>query len=122
MNPNKLQIFTQNANEKRIALFVLAKLCDLVVPQELVDAGDTSYPYVNVNNSGVTGSCSSKDCFDRKVIDFSELGNYLMEEKPRKVKLNDEYTAEVTRNEVTVGCQKFPISVIKDIVKAAESL
>jgi len=34
------------------------------------------------------------------------------------VKLNDKYEAQVTKDGVTVGCQKFPLAVIDSLVKA----
>ena len=39
-----------------------------------------------------------------------------------KVKLNSEYEAVVSKNEVKVGCQTFPISIIQDLVNAKDEL
>lgn len=39
--------------------------------------------------------------------------------KPIKVKLNSEYTAEVS-DEIKVGCQMFPISILDDLVAARD--
>lgn len=34
-----------------------------------------------------------------------------------EVKLNDNYTAKIYKNKVEVGCQEFPISKIREILK-----
>ena len=39
-----------------------------------------------------------------------------------KVKLNSDYTATVTKETIKVGCQTFPVSILKDLQKALESL
>jgi hypothetical protein len=44
------------------------------------------------------------------------------EKLDNKVKLNSEYTAEIIGEEVKVGCQTFPLSRVKEIVRVAESL
>lgn len=42
--------------------------------------------------------------------------------KTKEVKLNNEYTAIVSKDDVKVGCQTFPYDVIKEIVKAHDSI
>lgn len=39
-----------------------------------------------------------------------------------KVKLNDDYEAEVTKDGIMVGCQKIPLSVVKELAEAIENL
>lgn len=40
----------------------------------------------------------------------------------KEVILNDEYTAEVSKGKVKVGCQEFPIEKIEEILKVEKSL
>lgn len=40
----------------------------------------------------------------------------------RRVKLNDSYQATVSKTEIKVGCQTFPVSVLKELMKAVEEL
>jgi hypothetical protein len=40
----------------------------------------------------------------------------------KTVKLNDTYNAVVTKTEVKVGCQTFPINKIRELIEANESL
>ena len=60
-----------------------------------------------------------------KTFKFSQLSLaliYMTQEKSVEVKLNDEYTAKITKTEVSVGCQKFPTSKLVEMYKAYESL
>lgn len=41
--------------------------------------------------------------------------------RPIEVKLNNQYTAKITKDTVEVGCQKFPISVIKEVLRTWEN-
>ena len=43
-------------------------------------------------------------------------------EKKIQVKINNQYTAEITKNNVVVGCQTFPISVIDDLYNAKKEV
>jgi hypothetical protein len=38
------------------------------------------------------------------------------------VKLNDKYSAVVTNQTITVGCQTFPVSIVEELTKAINSL
>ncbi len=54
---------------------------------------------------------------------FGEFVDYVMEGlkvKPIEVKLNEELKAVITKNEITVGCQKFSHEVIEKLVKFCE--
>jgi len=42
--------------------------------------------------------------------------------KTKEVKLNGNYAAIVSKDDVKVGCQTFPYDVIKEIVKAHDSI
>lgn len=37
-----------------------------------------------------------------------------------EVELNDEYAAKVYKDKIVVGCQKFPTSVLKNLIEAVE--
>lgn len=58
-----------------------------------------------------------------ETITIEEATKRLMgHEKTHEIKLNDDYTATVSKNQVTVGCQTFDISLVRQILKAADSL
>jgi hypothetical protein len=39
-----------------------------------------------------------------------------------EVKLNDSYTAKITKDKIEVGCQTFDVKVLKEAYEAWESL
>ena len=42
--------------------------------------------------------------------------------KDIEVKLNDEYTAVVSKDKIVVGCQEFPLSKVEELVKAVKKV
>lgn len=48
---------------------------------------------------------------------------FLIEEKAEIiVKLNDKYSAAVTKDKIIVDCQEFPISVINELIQARDAV
>jgi hypothetical protein len=47
---------------------------------------------------------------------------FVAQPKSIKVQLNSEYVATVTKTEIKVGCQTFPVSIIKDLSRAYNDL
>lgn len=41
--------------------------------------------------------------------------------QPKEVKLNNDYTAIIDGDDVTVGCQTFPLSKVREIISVAEA-
>lgn len=81
-----------------------------------VSGGDLIGP----DHNGIDGYSFSSDF----TFNFSEIDKAIEFIKGKKVevKLNDEYTAEVTKTEIKVGCQTFPISVLDALNDAREEL
>lgn len=83
---------------------------------------------ISVNKSGMVSHTSdSMRLIDGRGICGHVLGDlnklfftdeYSLKPTSIKVKLNDSYTAEVKKDVVVVGCQRFPISIIDELVKA----
>jgi hypothetical protein len=53
-----------------------------------------------------------------------QQGNVVWERQPTsgEVKLNGDYTAEVTKDKVVVGCQTIPMDKVREIVELADKL
>lgn len=71
----------------------------------------------------LTWQCSNPKDYpnSRKVRTLKQLDEFfefLKTDGKRFVKLNDEYTAEVTKTHVIVGCQEFPHSVVRKLYEA----
>lgn len=60
----------------------------------------------------------SRNAEEVTIQTFIELMRKAVARKEEAVKLNDKHTAIVTKGGVTVGCQKFDLSVIDDLVEA----
>jgi hypothetical protein len=84
--------------------------------------------YFNTEDKDYTLSCSSYDYYNREQANkYQELTIdkfFVLFTKPATilVKLNDKYTAEVTKDRITVGCQTFPHSIVADLAKAQKAL
>ena len=55
-------------------------------------------------------------------LSLDEMVKFLTEGERVVVTLNAEYKAEVTKEGVTVGCQKFPLSVVRELAKAVDKV
>lgn len=78
-----------------------------------VDSGKICIAY---SEGGYAAECDE--------VCFADFIKYLLEvfdkKKPVSVKLNNDYTAEVT-NVIKVGCQTFPLSIIDDLANAVKT-
>lgn len=68
-----------------------------------------------------TGSAFELDIktFDEFV---AEIVRVMDEPVTYEFKLNDDYTAKITGTEIKVGCQRFELDTIRNLVKYAESV
>lgn len=56
-------------------------------------------------------------------VQESEFKNYKYRKtSSKKVKLNDDYDAIVSKDTIQVGCQTFPISILDDLAKALKEI
>jgi hypothetical protein len=84
--------------------------------------------YFNTENKDAIISCSSYAYYIREQAnEYQELTIdkfFALFTKPTTilVKLNAKYTAEVTKDRITVGCQTFPHSIVADLAKAQKAL
>ncbi len=80
------------------------------------------YPYVTVvlGQKKISGYNCLQDGY-RNINSIGEFINYVIDNSVPviKVKLNDEYSAVVTRENITVGCQKFTHQAIKELYEAS---
>lgn len=80
---------------------------------------DRKYPYLVWDGTDI---CQSSDPRGYQIVDFKTFMSALSSYKNKNVFLNENYTATVNENEVEVGCQSFPIDVIKKIIETHEYL
>jgi len=67
-----------------------------------------------VNSIHVTNVKNIKEITEKEYLDFNN---------PKfTVVLNNEYTAEVTKDNIKVGCQLFPHSIVKDLQEALDKI
>lgn len=124
-----------NSNaEKLAALEILSAVYDQPVEpgsrRLALDGIKTGCYYVSGGEYIGIGICS--DCIsgytgsgDNKTFNFSEIDKaikFIKEKKEIEVKLNDEYTAKVSKTEIRVGRQIFPISILEGLNDARAEL
>lgn len=79
---------------------------------------DREYPYLVWDGTDICQCSYSK----YQIVDFKTFMSALSSYKDKNVFLNENYTATVNENKVEVGCQSFPIDVIKKIIETHEYL
>ena len=125
-----LKIKTNPKNEKRSAIILLSKLTGVNISDfYLVDEGEVSHnmdmnhPYVHISDNEITASVQP---FGDNVYDYStqlpEIIDLLMNPKKEYVvKDVGDYTAEITKEGIVVGCQTISFEKLQEIVdKVAE--
>ena len=123
-NYDNIYIKVSNNTECLAALLLLSKLSGKEINETSLDAAINNrsfYDFVAIIGGNVVRKEHSFDA--KKVISFEEIGK--LEEIINlkvEVKLNSTYTAIVTNDTVEVGCQKFPISIIDELVKARKTV
>jgi len=78
----------------------------------------TSGEEIRLDGSGLDWWIRRNNSEEVTVQKFIQLMKEARVEVIEKVKLNDDYTAEVSKDGVKVGCQKFPLSIIDDLSAA----
>lgn len=82
--------------------------------------GSSSLVHEDVRNNGVSVFIE----FAGRSVPLRNLNDYRIVYKypTEDIYLNDQYTAIVSPTHVEVGCQKFPIEVIENVLKASKRL
>lgn len=121
IDPKKIAIRPANLAEKAAAREFMEMLTGTKADLNQCDNDYPSYVVYHEGEiygwSGVIGTPVEK----RKIIDFSQIHTLFLE-KMVKIKLNDEYTAEVTKNGIQVGCVKISFDIFDQISKAVAEL
>ena len=82
-----------------------------------------SHPYVGLSGCLVTSFAQTHHGI--KTYNYDNVGELLRDlyaDISASVKLNADYTAVITKDQVVVGCQTFPISKMKEIMDAHKAL
>lgn len=88
-------------------------------PSDFTPKGD--YIYITARKLISYGDSSGFD--GAKLLSFGEVVDELITTpKQLEFKLNNQYTARITKNIVTVGCQTFNIDSIREIVRLHDNL
>lgn len=111
--------------EKVEAVELLSKLTGLLARSVNVASGSRvgEFPYVYVNWErnwiGAKRYDSSFAARGENVLDFKDINRIFLEDGPTRIKLNDQYTAEVSAAGIKVGCQTFSFEKIEELYRAA---
>jgi len=123
----KVAIKVNNQVEKLAALTILSNLTGIPIgPKALTETmegnGVSAYPYVIFDVNVISGRRTLEDRKEFSLAEVSNLKDYLKNGDSVEVVLNDSYTAIVSKDTVKVGCQTFPITVLKALVAAHKKL
>lgn len=123
----KVCIKVNSITEKMAAVFLLSQAYDIKPATDYQDSLLPGFWWVkpDYSNAIINASATEPSYQHYHVIDFSPD---LTPEKIRKmlevkvIRLNNEYSAEVSKGKVKVGCQTFPIEKIQEILDAHSKL
>ena len=102
--------------------FSNGKMLDKIIPNALLDDFNWQvYNYIIIDGNDIYGSQGDivRQLKTLTVIEFADIPK-LFKANTVSVKLNDEYDAIVSADEIKVGCRTFPISIIDKLVEAKE--
>ncbi len=84
------------------------------------------YPIIKVNTEFQSLGGVSEEYLERQPEPVSSLDAVLIHlsspPTTAEVKLNSQYTAVVSKTEIKVGCQTFPVSILKELQSAVDKL
>lgn len=109
--------------EMYAALIDYAKSNGVPVYYDTSKEGYTDWPNIIFNDKELCGNHTEYGSAIRNWITFEqffECCNNWRKCQPAKVKLNDEYTAEILDGKVKVGCQYFTFEAIEELYKATK--
>jgi hypothetical protein len=110
-NPVLKKLFLEHAEE--IGLNIISSFNDVIV---------NSFQ-VGVFHKKTITYCSSSLFYKPEQYPIISIAEFLeMDSKVKKVKLNEEYTAIVTKDNIQVGCQNFDPKAIKQLLTTWERL
>ncbi len=131
----KVIIKTATPAENLAALYFLSAKTGLPVCDEaerLAINGKMIYPYISGNKNadfviGMKDFHHKVEDNPNHIINFDDLHKFddfvkKLDNTEALVILNKEYTAVVTATDIKVGCQTFPISIIKDLQAALDKV
>lgn len=79
----------------------------------------SEYTGITMFNTELCGTIATKEKqYDKNAITFEQFFEYCdnwREYQPKKLKLNDEYTAEILDGRIKVGCQYITFERIKEL-------
>ena len=115
-----IYIQVSNNTECLASLLLLSKLSGEKINETSLNAAinnESFYDFVTVSGGNVVRKDSSFNA--KNIISFKEIGNLDVHINLKvEVVLNSDYTAVVTKDTITVGCQKFPIAVLQKLLEA----
>jgi hypothetical protein len=129
-----ISICVHTGDEKLAALELLSSLLSRpigeVAKKYAIQAGSSrNYMggrYVRYDGTTIEGGVSSNG---KRIVDFVDIPALLIELNtplpipvPIEVPLNGDYIAIVSKDEITVGCQKFPLDIIDKLVAARDEI
>ena len=123
VNIKGIGIRVKNHNEEQVAMLVLSGLsgkpiCKYDFEASFLQQNDV----VTLGEHGDIRSQMSETKLLSKIYPFEEISGQLVSDlfTPLTLKLNNEYTAEVTTEGVRVGCQMFSFEQVEELYKMVQ--
>jgi hypothetical protein len=117
----------KNQAENDAAIRVMSMLIDKPIDEGLLPSGnsytfDRKFPLAAVSED-LEEPTFLRSGYRKHVYPFSEIHKLLIDvqESEIEVKLNNKYTALVSKKGIQVGCQLFPLSIVSDLAEAVKN-
>lgn len=121
-------VICKNITERSIAMHSCSRILNIKISEETItdewsERDFERYPSIRVGNALISAYDSNQGCAGNGIVKFTELADFLSSLKKQiEIKLNDEYTAVVSKNFVQVGCQTFSWEKIEEVYKAIQKI
>lgn len=113
--------FVDPKPEDCIKIVLTAKECGIEINSETDRYPyDRDFPYIVWNGRYITQSKKREEHY--VVVSVDEFIQMIKDTKEHTVELNSEYDCLIKKDEVIVGCQTIPMSVVQEIVKRHKKL
>jgi hypothetical protein len=112
----QIGILVKDGREARIAMAYLATLLGKSVPEFIWEDVTGGYPVV-CYNAGNSVTCYANKDLVEVCLPFDRMDEYSAPPVV-KIKLNEEYEADIHPDIVKVGCQNIPFEKIKEVYEA----
>lgn len=111
-----------NLEEKRAAVEFLKATTGITEIWATLDVMCGEFVFLSSKSGSNQYAINGGILTSNKKVNFDQIHTLLLEPNFIKVVLNKEYTAEVSKDQISVGCQTFPASKVKELQDAINKL